>query len=199
MRPARWRSLVLAVLAAAACATAAAQRVEVIVCAGCHGLAGEGRPDAGYPPIAGQPSLYLQRQLDAYADGRRASHIMGPVARWLTPQQRAQFAEHFARAAMPRAAAAGDGSPRGRLLAEVGDHGRRVQACGNCHGPGGRGQPPSGPYLAGLDAGYLRAELKAWKAGKRRTDPSGAMAVIARHLSDADIDALAAHYSGRGR
>lgn len=171
---------------------------EILVCAGCHGMAGEGRPEAGYPPIAGQPQLYLERQLAAYADGRRRSHVMEPIAKWLAPGQRERFAQHYARQPAPaRPRAPGEGSSRGRVLAEVGDNDRRLQACANCHGPDGRGQPPSGPWLAGHDAGFLRAELLAWKEGRRRTDPSGAMEVIARFLTPADIDAVAAHYAGR--
>ena len=170
---------------------------EIIVCAGCHGMAGEGRPEVGYPPLAGQPRLYLERQLDAYADGRRESAVMGPIAKWIEPAARARFAAHYAGQPAPdrRETPASEAASRGRLLAEVGDNTLRVQACANCHGPGGRGQQPSGPWLAGQDAGYLRAELHAWKEGRRRSDPSGAMAVIARQLSAADIDALAAHFS----
>jgi cytochrome c553 len=169
---------------------------EILVCAGCHGLAGEGRVEAGYPPLAGQPQPYLERQLEAFAEGRRESAFMGPIARQVDPAARARFAEHFSRQApASRRSQASGGSARGRELAEVGDHALRVQACNNCHGPAGRGQAPSGPWLAGQDSAYLRAELLAWKEGRRRSDPSGAMAVIARQLTEDDITALAAHYA----
>jgi cytochrome c553 len=168
---------------------------EIIVCAGCHGMAGEGRPEVGYPPIAGQPRLYLQRQLDAFADGRRQSAIMGPIARWIAPADRERFATHFAQQPMTGFGDASHArSPRGRELAQVGDDALRVQACANCHGPDGHGQAPSGPRLAGLDHRYLRAEMLAWKEGRRDSDPSGAMAVIARHLSLEDIEALSRYY-----
>ena len=57
----------------------------------------------------------------------------------------------------------------------------------------------AGYYLAGLDRAYLRRELMAWRDGSRRTDPNGAMGIIARHLTVADIDAVAAHYAGLRR
>lgn len=178
-------------------ASAAAQEVDVIVCKGCHGMAGEGRAAAGYPPLAGQPRLYLLRQLEAFADGRRDSHVMGPVARWLTPQQRERFARHFSERTPPvLSASPARGSERGRALAQVGDAARRVQACGDCHGPSGRGQAPSSPYLAGLDEQYLVGELEAWKSGRRRTEPGAAMA---HHLATEDILAVAAHYAGLSR
>ena len=71
----------------------------VLLCAGCHGMAGEGRPEAGYPRLRGQPSAYLERQLEAYADGRRPNAIMTPIAQRLTAQERAALAAHFANAA----------------------------------------------------------------------------------------------------
>jgi len=67
--------------------------------------------------------------------------------------------------------------------------------CAGCHGPGGSGRAPFMPYLAGLHREYLRAEMLDWKRGTRRTDESGQMEVIARQLSEADIEALAEHYS----
>jgi cytochrome c553 len=45
----------------------------VLLCAGCDGMAGEGRPEAGYPGLRGQPPGYLERQLEAYACGDRVT------------------------------------------------------------------------------------------------------------------------------
>lgn len=168
----------------------------VLVCAGCHGMGGEGRPAGGYPAIAGQPQAYLERQLEAYADGRRPDAVMSPLAQRLTKEQRAQLAAHFAAREPPAMNAAG--SERGRILATVGDNELRVQACQNCHGPGGSARPPFMPYLAGLHGEYLRRELMDFRSGARRTDPSGAMAFIARRLTEQDIAALAAHYGAGG-
>jgi len=177
--------------------SAAAQEAGVLLCAGCHGMAGEGRAAGGYPPLAGQPQAYLQRQLDAYADGSRVDVVMGPLAKRLAPQERERMAAHFARLTPPssEAPSSSAGSPRGHTLATVGDNALRVQACQNCHGPGGSGRAPFNPYLAGLQREYLHAEMLDWKNGTRRTDPSGQMNVIAKHLSEQDIAALAAHYA----
>jgi cytochrome c553 len=166
----------------------------VLLCAGCHGMAGDGRVEAGYPPIAGQPPLYLERQLEAFADGRRESAFMSPIAKRLSPEERARAARHFARLNRPEITQGENPSRRGRVLATVGDEQLRVQACENCHGPRGSGQPPSGPYLAGLPARYIKAELLRWRDGTRRSDPSAAMQVIARRLSGTDVDAVAGYY-----
>lgn len=167
----------------------------LLLCAGCHGMAGEGRVEGGYPPIAGQPQAYLERQLESYADGRRASVVMVPLAKRLSRKERQGLAAHFSRLKkdFPKNL---PGATRGQVLARVGDNGLRVQACENCHGPGGTGQPPFGPYLAGLHSDYIEAEMRAWRRGTRRTDPSGQMGVIARQLTERDIAALAEHYAG---
>jgi cytochrome c553 len=98
----------------------------------------------------------------------------------------------------PRAAgrAAGAGA-RGQLLAMVGDESKGVQACANCHGPGGAGEPPIYPYLAGQHAGYLTASMGAWRSGERKTDPSGQMTHVGHALSDADVAALSAYFSAQ--
>jgi cytochrome c553 len=178
--------------------TPAGAEEGVLLCAGCHGMSGEGRAAAGYPRLAGQPQAYLQRQLEAYADGRRADAVMAPLAKRLGSQERVRLAAHYAALVAPVEKTAGPVPPpseRGRILATVGDNTLRVQACENCHGPGGTGQPPFTPYLAGLHREYLHAELLDWRNDTRRTDPSGHMNLIAKQLSEQDIAALAAHYS----
>jgi cytochrome c553 len=91
----------------------------------------------------------------------------------------------------------GANAARAERLANVGDEQLRVQACANCHGAGGRGEPPSYPYLATQHAGYFRDTLAAWKAGTRNTDPSGNMTHIAKQLSDADVAALAQYFAAQ--
>jgi cytochrome c553 len=159
-------------------------------------MSGEGRPQAGYPRIAAQPEAYLVRQLEAYADGRRSSAVMEPLARSLTAEERRQLAAHFSAADPKRSAAHTSYSKRGETLAVSGDNALRVQACQNCHGPLGRGQPPHGASLAGLAPDYLRAEMHAWRSGTRRSDPSGQMPVIAGLLGDEDIEAVVLYYAG---
>jgi cytochrome c553 len=81
------------------------------------------------------------------------------------------------------------------VLATTGDNERRVAACANCHGPGGAGEPPVYPYLAGLHTAYLAAALNAWRNGTRKNDGGQQMATIARALSATDVDAVAQFYA----
>jgi cytochrome c553 len=88
---------------------------------------------------------------------------------------------------------ASPGAGRGETLYVSGDESLRVQGCVNCHGPGGVGEPPTYPYLAGQHASYLASALREFKNGTRTNDPSGQMPYIARQLSDSDIDAVSAY------
>jgi cytochrome c553 len=171
----------------------------VAACAGCHGAQGEGQAAAGFPRLDGQSAAYLQRQLEAYAGGWRTNPIMEPIAKAMTPAQRAAAAAHYgnlAGAAPPRAATSASApSPIARTLATVGAQDRNLQGCANCHGPDGIGEWATYPALAGQHASYLKNALAEWKDGTRRTDPSEQMPRIARLLSAAETDALVAYYA----
>ncbi|HEX9171286.1 MAG TPA: c-type cytochrome [Telluria sp.] len=176
----------------------------IAACASCHGAQGEGMAATGFPRLARQPAYYLGKQLAAYATGARVNPVMQPIAKALSAQQIRDVSAYYATlgagaasAGMPPASAGGAprGSDRARTLDMVGDGARGVQACVNCHGPAGSGEPPIYPYLAGQHAAYLTAAMEQWKSGARSTDMSGQMPHIGRQLSAADITALAAYYS----
>ena len=63
-----------------------------------------------------------------------------------------------------------------------------AQTCMACHGPSGVSAAPTFPNLAGQKAGYLEAQLKAFKA---KTRTNAFMNPIAAQLSDDDIHTLA--------
>jgi cytochrome c553 len=67
-----------------------------------------------------------------------------------------------------------------------------AQQCSACHGANGLSTAPDAPNLAGQPAIYLSAQLKAYRSAKRAHE---VMNVVAKPLSDADIDALAAWYA----
>ena len=64
--------------------------------------------------------------------------------------------------------------------------------CAGCHGAAGISANPMWPNLAGQKDAYLVKQMKAFRDGKR-SDPM--MSPMAKPLSDADIDNLAAYYS----
>lgn len=183
----------------------------VTACATCHGLQGEGMAASGYPRLAGQSPAYLVRQIESFTEGTRSHPIMSTLSRAMTLEQNMASAFYYASldpaaaapaagpapgaSAAPASTPAGAQAERGQRLARAGDDAAQVQACANCHGPGGAGEPPAYPYLAGQHASYLVSALTQWKSGQRRNDPSGQMQAVASRLSDADIAAVAVYYA----
>jgi cytochrome c553 len=68
----------------------------------------------------------------------------------------------------------------------------RAMMCQACHGLDGLSKVPDAPNIAGQTEPYLVTQLKAFKAGTRKSE---AMSVVAASLSDRDIGDLAAYYS----
>jgi cytochrome c553 len=73
-----------------------------------------------------------------------------------------------------------------------------ITVCGTCHGPHGNSGQPKFPRLAGQNANYLAAQLKAFRA-QTRGDPDavGYMWGMASQLDDDTIQALAAYYAAQ--
>lgn len=65
-------------------------------------------------------------------------------------------------------------------------------SCASCHGAAGEGSL-STPRLAGQPADYLKKQLHDFASGLRANE---SMAVVARALTDDDIDKLARYYAG---
>lgn len=66
--------------------------------------------------------------------------------------------------------------------------------CAACHGPTGMSVNAAWPHLAGQKDGYLVKQLKAFRDGTRK---NAQMSPMAKPLSDADIEDLAAYFSSQ--
>jgi cytochrome c553 len=168
----------------------------VPACAGCHAQNGTADGSGAFPRLAGQSAWYVARQFTDYASGARNSALMGPIAKALSSADGAAVAAYYASADGPfvfnkRADAAL--IDRGRQLARIGDQAKALPACNNCHGPGGTGEFPAIPYLAGQYADYTALQLQMWQSGSRK-DSADAMADIAKRLGGQDMAAVAAYY-----
>jgi len=85
-------------------------------------------------------------------------------------------------------------SVSGSVLAGDAAAGKAKSAtCAGCHGPAGISNNPLWPNLAGQKEGYIVKQIKAFRDGGR-SDPM--MSPMAKPLTDADIDNLAAYFSG---
>ena len=112
---------------------------------------------------------------------------MTPLAQALGDADIQNLAAYFASlsCAAPARKTLGGDAVAGKVL---------TKNCTACHGETGISGNPAWPNIAGQRAGYLVNVLKAFRAGLRK-DPM--MAGVARGLSDADIDNLAAYYAGQ--
>jgi cytochrome c553 len=63
--------------------------------------------------------------------------------------------------------------------------------CVACHG--GQGEGGIGPQLAGQDSSEIVSKLNSYRAGEERGAQSAMMYPVAKPMSDADIDNLAAY------
>jgi cytochrome c553 len=163
-------------------------------CAQCHAFNGVSDASGAFPRLAGQSAFYLAGQLRDFVSGVRTSAIMSPIAKGLSPDDIADVAAYFADINAPfLPLKTGDPAliKRGEEFARAG--GPERLHCNNCHGPGGEGEPPVIPYLAGQYAHYIAFTLQMWQQGYRRNSPD-AMRAIAEKLSDEDIAAVAAYY-----
>jgi len=158
-------------------------------CIGCHGLDGLGN-GAGSPRLAGLDAGYLERQLEAYGDGRRAHARMSWIAGKLSIDERRVVSRYYAAMPVPSRGAAG-----GQALAlyHRGDPERGLLACAACHGEQGQGLGPANPPLAGQPPAYLAEQLRLWRIGKRRNDPGNVMLRISQLLTPSEATALAAY------
>jgi cytochrome c553 len=68
----------------------------------------------------------------------------------------------------------------------------KAGACATCHGNDGLSVQPNAPHLAGQPAVYVAEQLRLYRSGKRAHE---VMSVVAKPLSDADIDDLAAWFA----
>ena len=114
---------------------------------------------------------------------------MTPMAQPLSNTEMNDLAAFFAAqpAVPPRHEASAENAKAGPELAKKFN-------CTQCHGPRLLGQQQM-PRLAGQHYDYLRAQLSAFKSGKR-ADLDGNMTAAAQALSDQDIDVLADYMAG---
>lgn len=176
---------------------------DVAACAACHGPDGQSNGNDQFPRLAGLQAAYLQKQLEDYASGARRNEIMTPIAQSLRQQERRDLAAWYASlpggGPAPGASASEEERQRGARVFNLGDAGRGLQACVNCHGANGAGLGPLNPSLAGQWPAYARGQFEAWRQGGRANDVAGVMREIAGRISDADLAAVSAWLAQQGR
>jgi cytochrome c553 len=155
---------------------------------------------------------YIAKSLHDFKSGRRTNETMSPQAQAVAEVDIADIAAWFASQKVAPSAA-----PNKELMAQgekifMKGKGRPdvVAACVGCHGLKGVGNRdwakvmsnvPAvlAPAIGGQHAGYVSDQLKAYKSGKRATDPAKVMRDIAGRMDEKDIAAVAEYIASLGR
>ena len=169
-------------------------------CTPCHGDHGQGTKNDYFPRLAGKPSGYLYNQLVAFRNGRRHYPPMNYLLEFLPDGFLHAIADYFAAQHPPLpqqdpSTASKAVLALGQSLVTHGDPTREIPACANCHGPNFTGQEPAIPGLLGLRPNYITAQLGAWRYGNRTAAAPDCMQIVAGHLTEADLAAVAAYLS----
>jgi cytochrome c553 len=152
-------------------------------CAGCHGAGGNSQIP-GMPNLTSQAPEYFVTTMRAYQSGGRPGNMMTGLVVPIGEESIRNMGLYYALQEPRRTAMAGSGNVEaGRAAAE---------ACASCHGADGNVTAADMPTLAGQDALYLVAALKAYARGQR---DHAQMVTATAELSDADIESLAAFYA----
>jgi len=154
-------------------------------CGGCHGPAGV-TSIPGTPSLVGLDPSYLAAAIAGYKTGARKSDVMAGFAAGLSDAEFNNLGLFYAtqKPAKAPTKAAGDATA-GKAAAAV---------CGGCHGETGVSTSPATPSIAGQDADYLVAATKAYKDGKRKSEP---MKGPAESIDDKTLTDVAAFYASQ--
>lgn len=175
---------------------AKAQGIANQVCAACHAADGNSLIPAN-PILAGQIADYTAKQLANFKSGARKTPVMMGMSAGLSPEDMQNLAAYYAQQ-KPKARAAKDAdlAQQGQAIYRGGIMAKGVAACASCHSPNGAGMPAQFPRLAGQYADYTLAQLQAFRAGERATDPNQMMRTVAAKLSDREMKAVAEYIAG---
>ncbi len=154
-------------------------------CAGCHGENGNSQIP-GMPSLTAQSPEYFALAMRAYQNGGRQGSMMSALVSSIDEETIQNMGLYYALQEPSRTATGGSGDvDAGRAAA---------QACTVCHGADGNIAAAETPTLAGQDAVYLTASMKAYAQGQR---DHAQMVTAVAELSDAEIDAMAAFYAAQ--
>jgi len=173
------------------------QAIAARKCDRCHGSGGVS-DDPGTPHLAGQSAAYTVKQMKDYKSGLREDKNMYKRVRKLDEQQMVDIALWYESQPLPEIKSLARQELKVPQLVDKGDPARSVPPCDICHGKDGYTTTGGIPVLAGQHVGYLISTMEYFKDGSRSNDPAGAVQVIIKKLSDAEIETLARYYAALG-
>ncbi len=162
----------------------AAGKAAAAGCGGCHGETGISKT-AGMPSLVGLDPKYIVSATLAYKNGQRKHDMMKTLVSALSEAEMNNIALYYA---MQKPAKAQTPAPGNQAAGKA-----VAAACSGCHGEGGV-SGGSAPSLAGQDAQYFVAAMRAYKDGSRVDE---AMKGPAGSTDDAAFKDLAAYYASQ--
>jgi cytochrome c553 len=162
-----------------------AGKAAAAACAGCHGDTGISKMP-GTPSLVGLDPKYLLASMKEYKSGQRKNDVMKSMIAAVADADLSNIALYYAlqKPARAQTPATGD-QAAGKAAAAT---------CAGCHGEKGVTGNPAIPSLAGQDAQYVAAALRAYKDGARSDET---MKGLAATLDEAAAKNLAAFYANQ--
>lgn len=152
-------------------------------CGGCHGETGISSIP-GMPNLVGMDPKHLAAATRGYRGGQRKHDMMKMLVAGLSEADIDNVATFYALQKPAKARTPAPGNAAAGKAAAA--------ACAGCHGAAGTGTGAA-PNLAGQDAQYFAAAMRAYQDGSR---PDPAMKGPAASVSDSTVRDLAAYYAG---
>lgn len=167
---------------------------NIPACVSCHGAAGNSTIVQN-PKLAAQHEAYIYKQLADFKTPQRNNPVMSSIAKALSEEEMKNIAAYLDKQAQkPGAAKNKDTVEFGKKIFRGGIAEKNVPACAGCHSADGAGIPAQFARLGGQHQEYTSAQLTAFRSGARKNSPQ--MAVIAKRLSDDEIQAVADYIAG---
>lgn len=160
-------------------------------CSKCHGDTGVSDED-DTPSIAGQIAAYSYKQLHDYKTKVRDDKSMFKKVKNLSNQDMIDLSAWYAQQ-KPEAKAGTDKNIP--VLANKGDRKRFLLACDTCHDDEAMKRGFQTPIIEGQKPQHFIDTMIAFKEGDRENDHYNLMRSIAKKLTEAEIDELAAYYA----
>jgi len=154
-------------------------------CGGCHGETGVSKMP-GTPSLVGLDPKYFIAAVNAYKSGQRKHDLMKSLVGSLNVESVNNLALYYAMQKPAKAQTPVAGDPAAGKAAAA--------SCAACHGDLGTSGNPATPSIAGQEAGYVAAALRAYKDGSRKDE---SMKGPAGTLDEQAMQNLAAYYAAQ--
>ncbi len=162
-----------------------AGKVAAGACGGCHGESGVSAMP-GMPSLVGLDPKYFIASVNAYKGGQRKNDMMKSLVGALNVESVNNLALYYALQKPAKALTPAPGDAAAGKAA--------ASSCAACHGDLGVSGNPATPSVAGQDAEYVVAALRAYKSGTRKDQ---SMKGPAAALDERTMRDIAAHYAAQ--